>query len=142
MLSILRYHPKNSAASLQPRFGHRGRRVPKTTSGCCSIVQSLNIRLPLRNIDSLDPAVVREQAVDLTLDIGCLGPNATAAREKLNLLSELFEENAGAVVEGVKVQIDLVGTVDSVDRLFDIPEAEKNSQIHGSPGPKFGSLAG
>lgn len=108
---------------LQLQLRHRGRRVSIPAPGRCSIIQGLNIRLPLLDVHTLESTVVREKAVDLALHVGRLRPDPAAAREKLDLLPELLKENTCTVIESIEVQVDLVGLVDCVDGLLDVPEA-------------------
>lgn len=106
-----------------PQLLHRGSRVPSAAPRGSRIVQSLDVILPLLNVDTLDAAVVGQEAIDLALDVGRLGPDAAAAGEELDLLPVLVENDVGAVVVGVEVDVDLVGLVDGVDGRLDVPQA-------------------
>lgn len=114
-------HPVMSLS--HPQLLHRGRRVPSAAPRGSRIVQGLDVILPLLDIDALDAAVVGEETIDLALDVGRLGPDAAAAGEELDLLPVLVEDDVGAVVVGVEVDVDLVGLVDGVDRRLDVPQA-------------------
>ena len=92
-------------------------------------VQGVDVVLPLLEVGPLDAAVVGDEAVDLALDVGGLGPDAAAAVEEVDLLAELVEEAVGAVVVRLVVGVELVGLVDRVDGLLDVPEAEGNIHV-------------
>ena len=87
------------------------------------IVQPLDVPLPLLRVRAQDAAVVRDEAVDLALDVGRLRPNTTRASEALDLVFELREEKVGSVIVGFVRLVNFVGLIDGVDGLLDIPEA-------------------
>jgi hypothetical protein len=106
---------------LQPHFlgaRHRGIAAPSRR-----IVQCLNIRLPLVLVNTLETTIVGHQAVDFSLDIGSLGPNATAASESFHLVLQLTKQEMAAVVPSVDSRIDFVGLVDGIDSSLVVPEA-------------------
>jgi hypothetical protein len=82
----------------------------------------------LLGIRAQAPPIICEKAVDLTLDVGGLGPDAAAAGVALDLLAELAEQDASAVVVGLEVCVELVGLVDLVDGLLDVPEAVEGAR--------------
>ena len=102
---------------------HRGGRIALAAARGSRVIQSLDVSLPLRHVDALDATVVGEEAVDLTLDIGRLGPHTGAAGKELDLLPVLLEDDVGAVVVRLEVDVDLVCLVDGVDCCLDVPEA-------------------
>lgn len=67
-------------------------------------------------------AIVGQQAVDLALDVGRLGPHGAAAREPVDLVQQLGEQDVRAVVPDRDRGVDLVGLVDGRDRLGHVPE--------------------
>jgi hypothetical protein len=87
------------------------------------IVQRLDIRAPLVRVGSQHAAIVRQQAVDLALDIRGLGPDAAGASILFHLVAELGEQEVRAVVVGVVCLVDFVGLVDGVYCFLDVPEA-------------------
>ena len=87
-----------------------------------SIVERLDVVSPLLLVGALDAAVVGYQAVDLALDVGRLGPHGAAAGVHLDLVLQLVEQHAGAVVVRGQVLADLVRLVDRVDGFLDVPQ--------------------
>jgi hypothetical protein len=87
-----------------------------------SIIDALDVRLPLLNIGSDEAAVVGDETVDLALDIGGLSVDGTTAGILLSLLADVTHEDTRAVVVRLEVSIDLVGLVNGVNCLLDVPE--------------------
>ena len=87
-----------------------------------SIVESLNVRIPLRNIRSQHSPIISHHPIDLALDIRRLCPHASAAGIVLHLIEQLTKQFMSAVVPRVQILIDLVGLVDCGDRQFIVPE--------------------
>jgi hypothetical protein len=56
-------------------------RVTPASSATCSssVIQSLNVVLPLLLVGSKNPAVIGEKTINFTLNIGGLGPDAGRA---------------------------------------------------------------
>ena len=80
-------------------------------------------------VNTLETAVVGHQAVDFTLDISSLGPDATAASEALYLVLQLTQEKVATVVPSFDSRIDFIGLVDGIDRSLVVPEANGISEI-------------
>lgn len=74
-------------------------------------------------VNTLETTIVGHQAVDFTLDIGSLGPNATAASESFHLVLQLTKHNVAAVVPSVDSRVDFIGLVDGIDSSLVVPEA-------------------
>jgi hypothetical protein len=87
-----------------------------------SVIESLNITLPLALINTLQAAIIGHQAVDFTLDVGGLSPHTTTASEALDLVFEFAKKNVAAIVPGIDGLIDFVCLVDSVDSFLNVPE--------------------
>ena len=94
-----------------------------STSSTGSLVQGLDVVLPLLHIRSEHSAIISVETVDLAFNVRGLRVDGPAASESLDLLAKLTEENASAVVVGFEVSVDLVRLVDGVDGLLNVPEA-------------------
>lgn len=80
-----------------------------------SIIQSLEVGIPLSQIRAQDTAIIRQHAIDFALDVRRLRPDAAGAREALDLVFHLAQDEVRPVVPDVEVRVDLVGLVDFVD---------------------------
>lgn len=89
-----------------------------------------DIRLPLRHIWAQDSAVVSHEAVDLTLDIGSLCPDAAAAGPDGDLVQKFPKQTMAAIVPGFERRIDLVCLVDCVDGSLHIPKTGHGQHCH------------
>lgn len=96
--------------------------IDGTASGLGSVKESLDVHLPLREVGSEDAAIVGDETVDFTLDIGSLCPDAAAAGVHLDLLTELSQQDASAVVVCFEVFVDFVSGIDRVDCLLNVPK--------------------
>lgn len=74
------------------------------------------------HIDSCHATVIRKQAVDLTLNIGRLGPDAPTACVQADLILELVQEKMAAIIPCLNGSINFVGLIDSVDGCLVVPE--------------------
>lgn len=95
------------------------RRIRASSS---SIIQRLNVGLPLANIRTQDAAIVRQQAVHLSLNISGLSPDTTAAGVHPHLVEKLSEQKMTSIVPCSECRVELVGLVDCVDCFLDVPE--------------------
>ena len=111
-----------------PHLPHRSSRIASPSAARSRVKQGLDVSLPLGHVDALDAAVVGDEAVDLALDVGGLGPDARAAGEQLDLLPVLLEDDVRAVVVRLEVDVDLVSLVDGVYCCLDVPEAGEGGQ--------------
>lgn len=99
------------------RRGHN-RMTPRRSS----IIQSLDIRPPLRLINALQTTVVGHQPVDLALDVCSLGPDTTAAREPPCLVGQFAQQDVAAVVPAVDCLVQFVCLIDGVDGCLVVPQ--------------------
>jgi hypothetical protein len=95
----------------------------RITASGGSIVESLDITLPLVLINTLQAAIIGYQAVDFTFDVGGLSPHATTASEALDLVFEFSKKDVAAIIPGIDGLIYFVCLVDSVDGFLNVPEA-------------------
>jgi hypothetical protein len=95
-----------------------------------SIIQRLNVILPLGFIWSQDLAIISQKTVYLPLNIRSLGPNPAAASEELRLISEFSEEGMATIIPGVKCFVDFVGLIDRVDSFLHVPEADQSLMVN------------
>lgn len=102
---------------------HRGIRPSRR-----SLIQPPDIPPPLRDIRPQHPPIVRQQTIDLALDIRRLRPDAAAAGILHHLVAQLVEETMSAVIPRGEVGVDLVGLVDGVEGGADVPETEKEKE--------------
>lgn len=104
------------------------RRRLLATPRSSSLIDAMNVRLPLLDIRSQDTTIVGQETVDLTLHVRGLRVHGAAAGEALGLLADVAHEDHGAVVVGLEVGVELVRLVDGVDGLLDVPEAGGRGQ--------------
>lgn len=100
-----------------------------TTTRSRSIIDALNIRLPLLNIRSDEAAVIGDETVYLALDIAGLSVDGTAASIALGLLTDITHEDTRAVVIGLEVSVDLVSLVNGVNSLLNVPETRNGKHV-------------
>lgn len=86
------------------------------------VIHGLDVRPPLLLVRPQYPPVVRQQPVDLALDVRGLRVHAGAAAVPLDLADQLGEDLVGAVVVRLEVGVDLVRLRDLVDGLPDLPQ--------------------
>lgn len=96
----------------------------QSSPSSCRRIQTLDVLLPLVRVWSEKTSVVRQQAVDFAFDIGRLCPDAAATSISLYLVAELAEQEAGPIIVGVEIGVDLICLVDGVDCLLDIPKTD------------------
>lgn len=104
-------------------LGAEYRRV-SSSLGC--IIKPLDICPPLPFVGSDQSPVVRKEAIDFSLDIGCLSPHASAACESPNLILEFTQQDMAAIVPRFKRHVDLICLVDRVDGFRHIPKTNSN----------------
>lgn len=88
-----------------------------------SLVQALDIFLPLLSIRAEDSSIIRIEAIHLAFDIGCLCPDSAIAFVSLNLFPELTEEDRRTVIVGIVILTNLVRLRNCINRLLHVPKA-------------------
>lgn len=86
-----------------------------------SIEQSSDLVLPRLLVGTVISTIVGEETIDLSLNIGSLGVDATVAAEHFGLLTELFNNTQCTVVPDIDGQVDLVRLVDVFDGFPVVP---------------------
>lgn len=94
----------------------------RTTPSSCCIIKRLDVLFPLILIESLHLSVVSHQAIDLSLDIGRLSPDTSAARVSTDLILQLTQQSVAAIVPRLDRGVDFVGLVNGINSALNIPE--------------------
>ena len=82
----------------------------------------MNVLFPLILVEPLDLPVVSHQAIDLSLDVSRLRPDASAARVSTDLILQLTQQSVAAIVPSVNRGVDFVCFVNGINRALNIPK--------------------